>query len=160
MSAKSKSRRKSAKNGRPSAPIDPAELDKLCAMQATDEEIAAWFRVNRKTISRRKQDLKSRLKVVTVIVDRKATKDTAAQTHEDVFRGTFAEVMERGKARGRISIRRSLFTLALGGNVAAAIFLSKNLLGYRDIVEVAPPEEEAPPTDIVWDLPTSENAGA
>ena len=42
--------------------------------------------------------------------------------------------MERAKAKGRVSVRRSLFKLAAGGNVAAAIFLSKNLLGYRDVV--------------------------
>ena len=32
------------------------------------------------------------------------------------------------------SVRRSLLKLAANGNVAAAIFLSKNLLGYRDVV--------------------------
>lgn len=42
--------------------------------------------------------------------------------------------MERGKAKGRISVRRNLFKLANAGNVAAAIFLSKNLLGYKDVV--------------------------
>ena len=33
-----------------------------------------------------------------------------------------------------MSVRRALFKLAAQGNVAAAIFLSKNLLGYRDVV--------------------------
>jgi len=42
--------------------------------------------------------------------------------------------MERAKAKGRVSVRRNLFRLASGGNVAAAIFLAKNLLGYRDVV--------------------------
>ena len=42
--------------------------------------------------------------------------------------------LERAKAKGRVSVRRSLFRLAAGGNVAASIFLSKNLLGYKDIV--------------------------
>ena len=40
--------------------------------------------------------------------------------------------MERGRAKGRVSVRRMLFTLAAKGNVAAAIFLAKNLLGYKD----------------------------
>jgi hypothetical protein len=40
--------------------------------------------------------------------------------------------MERGKAKGRVSLRRNLFRLANAGNVAASIFLSKNLLGYKD----------------------------
>jgi hypothetical protein len=46
----------------------------------------------------------------------------------------FSEVMDRAKAKGRVSVRRSLFRLAAAGNIAAAIFLSKNLLGYRDVV--------------------------
>jgi hypothetical protein len=42
--------------------------------------------------------------------------------------------MVQAKAKGPLSVRRSLFKLAAAGNVAAAIFLSKNLLGYRDVV--------------------------
>src|SRR5579863_5917092 len=41
----------------------------------------------------------------------------------------FGEAADRAKAKGRVSIRRNLFRLA-----AAAIFLAKNLLGYRDVV--------------------------
>lgn len=89
---------------RPEAKIDLAELEKLCGMQCTDEEIAAFFGVSTRTIERRRK------------VKR------------------FSEVMENAKAKGRVSVRRSLFKLAANGNVAAAIFLSKNLLGYRDVV--------------------------
>ena len=46
----------------------------------------------------------------------------------------FREIMDNAKAKGRISVRRSLFRLAANGNVAAAIFLSKNLLGYKDVM--------------------------
>src|SRR4029078_763923 len=89
---------------RPEAKIDMAELEKLCGMQCTDEEIAAFFGVSTRTIERR----------------RKVEK--------------FREALDQGKAKGRISVRRNLFKLANAGNVAAAIFLSKNLLGYRDVV--------------------------
>lgn len=89
---------------RPEAKIDLAELEKLCGMQCTDEEIAAFFGVSTRTIERRRQIVK------------------------------FAEVMDQGRAKGRISVRRNLFRLASAGNVAAAIFLSKNLLGYKDFV--------------------------
>lgn len=89
---------------RPEAEIDTDELEKLCAMQCTDEEIAAWFNVSTRTIERR----------------RKVT--------------GFNEVMERGKAKGRVSLRRSLWKLANAGNPAANIFLAKNLLGYRDFL--------------------------
>jgi hypothetical protein len=89
---------------RPEAKIDPAELEKLCAMQCTDEEIAAFFGVSTRTVERRRK------------VQR------------------FSDVMEQARAKGRVSVRRNLFRLANNGNVAAAIFLAKNLLGYRDVV--------------------------
>ena len=87
---------------RPKVKIDLAELEKLCGMQCTDEEVAAFFDVSTKTIERRRQQKR------------------------------FREVMERGKAKGRVSVRRALFRQANNGNIAAAIFLSKNLLGYKD----------------------------
>ena len=89
---------------RPKAKIDLAELEKLCAMQCTDEEIAAFFGVSTKTVERRRK------------VPR------------------FSDVMEHARAKGRVSVRRNLFRLASNGNVAASIFLAKNLLGYRDVV--------------------------
>ena len=89
---------------RPEAKIDLDELEKLCGMQATDEEVAAFFGVSTRTIVRRRNQKQ------------------------------FSEIMDRAKAKGRVSVRRSLFRLANAGNVAAAIFLSKNLLGYRDVV--------------------------
>jgi hypothetical protein len=89
---------------RPETKIDLVELEKLCSMQCTDEEIAAFFGVSTKTVERRRK------------VER------------------FREIMDNAKAKGRISVRRSLFRLAANGNIAAAIFLAKNLLGYRDVV--------------------------
>jgi hypothetical protein len=89
---------------RPEAKIDLVELEKLCGMQCTDEEIAAFFGVSTRTIERRRK------------VKR------------------FSDVMDNAKAKGRVSVRRSLFRMAAKDNVAAAIFLSKNLLGYRDVV--------------------------
>lgn len=88
---------------RPKVKIDLAELEKLCSLQCGDEELAAFFEVSVRTILRRRQVPK------------------------------FREVMERGRARGKVSLRRYLWKLAANGNVAACIFLSKNLLGYRDV---------------------------
>ena len=42
--------------------------------------------------------------------------------------------MERGKAKGRVSVRRNLFRLATTVILGANIFLAKNLLGYKDVV--------------------------
>jgi hypothetical protein len=89
---------------RPRAKIDAVELEKLCGMQCTDEEIASWFGVSTRTIERLRKTVKSR------------------------------EVMDQAKAKGRVSVRRMLFTQGAKGNIAAAIFLAKNVLGYRDIL--------------------------
>jgi hypothetical protein len=79
-------------------------MDKLYSMQCTDEEVAAFFGVSTRTIQRRRK-----------------------VKH-------FGEAADRAKAKGRVSVRRHLFRLAAAGNVAAAIFLAKNLIGYRDVV--------------------------
>ena len=89
---------------RPRVKIDVGELEKLYGMQCTDEEVAAFIGVSTRTLARRKEVSK------------------------------FAEVIDRAKARGRVSVRRALFRLAAAGNIAAAIFLAKNLLGYKDIL--------------------------
>lgn len=88
---------------RPRTKIDTVELEKLCGMQCTDEEIAAWFGVSTRTIERLRKNVKN------------------------------CEAMDQARAKGRISVRRALFRLAAAGNIAAAIFLAKNVLGYRDV---------------------------
>ena len=94
---------KRAGSGRKAVKIDPVELEKLCGLQCTDEELAAWFGVSARTIERRRRQ------------------------------PAFGEAMERGRAKGRVSVRRMLFGQAAKGIPAAAIFLAKNLLGYRDV---------------------------
>lgn len=89
--------------GRKSVRIDLGELEKLCALQCTDEDLAAFFAVKVRTIERRRQ------------------------------KAAFAAAMESGRAKGRLSVRRSLFAQANNGNTAASIFLAKNLLGCRDV---------------------------
>ena len=84
--------------------IDMAELEKLCQLQCTDEEIASWFNVSTRTIERRRLEPE------------------------------FAEVMTRGKARGRISVRRMQMKLLEEGNATMGVWLSKQLLGQADEV--------------------------
>jgi hypothetical protein len=84
------------------AEINLIELEKLAAMQATDEEIAQWFGVSPKTVQRRKR--------------------SSAE---------FRKALESGRAKGRISLRRNLMELSKT-NVVAAIFLAKNQLGYTN----------------------------
>lgn len=90
-------------SGRRAIQIDLGEAEKLCSLQATDEELAAWFNVSIRTIERRKATSRA-----------------------------FAEALSRERAKGRVSLRRSLWALAVKGNPAANIFLAKNLLGYKD----------------------------
>ena len=90
--------------GRKAIKIDLRELEKVYALQCTDAEVASFFKVSPRTIERRKRQ------------------------------PAFAEAMERGRASGRTSVRRMLFSQAAKGNVAAAIFLAKNVLGYKDFV--------------------------
>src|SRR3981081_4465602 len=86
----------------PRTEIDLAELEKLCMLQATDEEIAAWFAVTTRTIERRRKEPE------------------------------FAEVMERGKAKGRISVRRQQMKLLEAGNATMGVWLGKQYLGPTD----------------------------
>ena len=88
----------------PRTEIDIVELEKLCQLQCTDEEIAAWFGVATRTIERRRLEPE------------------------------FAEVMSRGKAKGRISVRRMQMRLLEQGNATMGVWLGKQLLGQRDQV--------------------------
>jgi|ERR1017187_3365002 hypothetical protein len=83
--------------------IDLAALEKLSALHPTDSEVAAWFGVSTKTIERRKSE------------------------------PAFAEALERGRARGKLNLRRIQNKMA-ENNAAMAIFLGKNLLGQSDQV--------------------------
>jgi hypothetical protein len=84
------------------AKIDLVELEKLAAMQATDEEVGAFFGVSARTILRRKKVKK------------------------------FAEIMERGRAKGRLSIRRHQLKMLEQGNATMGVWLGKQVLGQTD----------------------------
>src|SRR6266849_10585251 len=86
------------------AEIDLKELERLCAIQCTDEEIAAWFNVSTRTIERRRLEPE------------------------------FAEVMDRGRAKGRISVRRLQMKLLEQGNATMGVWLGKQILGQTDEV--------------------------
>jgi len=75
--------------------IDLTELGKLCQLQCTDEEISAWFGGSTRTIERRRLEPK------------------------------FAEVMERGKAKGRISVRHLQIKMLEEGNATMGVWLGK-----------------------------------
>ena len=92
--------------GRKPISIDLNELQKLCVLQCTHEEIAAWFNCSVRTIE-------------------KYTKEP-----------DFAEVVARGRAKGRISVRRAQMKLLESGNATMGVWLGKQLLGQRDVTPV------------------------
>jgi hypothetical protein len=109
---------KRAGAGRKPTIIDLGELAKVCGLQCTDEDVAGFFGGKVRTIERRRQ------------------KDPA-----------FAAVMERGRAKGRISVRHGLFVQASKGNTAALIFLAKSLQSCRDTRSKA--VDKGPPKNFV-----------
>ncbi len=95
-----------AGSGRKPVSIDLIELEKLCTLQCTNEEIAAWFNCSVRTI------------------EKYSTKQE------------FAEVMARGRAKGRISVRRAQMKLLDAGNATMGVWLGKQLLGQRDVTPI------------------------
>ena len=89
--------------GRPEVEIHPEELKKLARMQCTNEEIAAWFDCSARTIQRH------------------------LKKYPDL-----KEVIEIGRARGRVSVRRAQFELLALNDRVMAIYLGKVLLGQND----------------------------
>src|ERR1017187_5831407 len=92
--------------GRKPIPIDLKELEILCSLQSSDEEIAAWLGVSLRTIQYRRKQVK------------------------------FAEVMRRGKARGCVNIRRAQMKLLDAGNPTVAVWPGKVLLGQKDTMQI------------------------
>ena len=93
-----------SRRGRKPIRIDLRELEKLAALQCIHEEIAGWFGVSTRTIENRRR------------------------------KPEFAQVIERGRAMGCISVRRAQMKLLEGGNGTMGVWLGKQLLGQRDIV--------------------------
>gem|GEM_PF-555866 len=97
--------RSERKAGRPRAEVDLKQLEKLCELQCTQEELATFFRVSLSTIKR------------------------LAATPE------VRQLIDRGAALGRIAVRRQQFKLLREGSATMAIWLGKQYLGQRDKVE-------------------------
>ena len=95
---------KNSKAGRKPAPIDLLELEKLCSLHCTDQELADWFGVSTRTIEARKK------------------------------RREFAEAMHRGRSKGQISVRRAQMKILEGGNSTMGVWLGKQMLGQRDTI--------------------------
>lgn len=95
------------KVGRPKTDIDKETFEKLCGMQCTLEEIAGFFNCSDDTIN-----------------------NWCKKTYGDNFSGVY----KKKNAPGLISLRRTQFKLA-EKNASMAIFLGKQYLGQKDVIE-------------------------
>lgn len=93
---------------RPRIEINWEEFEKLCVMQATLEEIASWFDCSEDTIER--------------AVKRR-------------FHASFADVARQKGGKGRISLRRKQFQMALDGDRTMLIWLGKQYLKQTEKID-------------------------
>lgn len=96
-----------ARTGRPKIEIDQNMFEKLCGLQCTLVEIAGVF---------------------------ECSEDTIERWCKRTYNKTFAEVYKKHSAKGKMSLRRNQFRLS-EKSAAMAIFLGKQYLGQRDVVE-------------------------
>ena len=87
---------------------DMEEVHKLCQLNCTDAEVAAFFDVSLRTVERERQS-----------------------------NPEFNEVIEQGKSFGKLSLRRKQVELAMDGNPTMLIWLGKQYMGQKDKQETA-----------------------
>ena len=90
---------------RPLKEIDWDDFEKLCAIQCTGEEIAAFFNVDYDTLN--------------AICKRERGKG-------------FSDCFAQKRHSGKISLRRRQYQAAMEGNPSMMIWLGKNWLGQQD----------------------------
>ena len=83
------------------------QLEALCRLNCTHEEIAAYFNVSLKTVQNRYKE-------------------------DEEFR----RAVDTGKAQGKLSLRRKQIELVDNGNASMAIWLGKQLLAQTDKQEI------------------------
>lgn len=93
---------------RPRKEIDFEQFTKLCAIQCTLEEIAAWF---------------------------ECSEDTIENWCKREYDCRFSDLYKQYSMSGKISLRRYQFELAKK-SVPMAIFLGKNYLRQRDVWDI------------------------
>ena len=100
---------------RPRKEIDPKQFENLCGLQCTLEEICGWFGVTDKTLD---------------------------GWCKRTYRASFSEVFRQKRGLGKVSLRRSQWRLA-EKNASMAIWLGKQYLGQRDVVDLGLPTDNA-----------------
>lgn len=93
---------------RPRKEIDIKLFESLCGLMCTLDEIAGFF---------------------------DCSEDTIERWCKRTYKESFAEVYKKKSAKGKMSLRRYQFRLA-EKSAAMAIFLGKQYLGQKDVIEV------------------------
>lgn len=101
-------------NGRPKKEIDKVQFEKLCNIQCTEEEIAAWFDMSEDTLDR--------------------------ECREKYGMG-FSDAYKIYSRKGKMSIRRMQFKLA-ENYPAMAIWLGKQYLGQTEQGKAEEPDDD------------------
>jgi hypothetical protein len=96
------------KMGRPKKEIDFKELEKLCALQCSEQEICDWFDITPKTLQKRVKEFSGE---------------------------TFSQFFRHKRTSGKIALRRNMLKMS-EKHPSMAIFLAKNWLGMRDVTEM------------------------
>jgi hypothetical protein len=97
--------------GRPRKEIDFTEVDKLCALHCTAEEIAGFFEITTFTLDQRIKE---------------------QQKPDGTYYKNFLEYFAVKSAIGKITLRRLQWTAANRGNVTMQMFLGKNIVGQTE----------------------------
>ena len=105
--------------GRPLFDVNWDQVDELCAIQCTGEEIAGVLGCDYDTLSR------------------------ALKREKNC---SFAEYFSQKASNGKRSLRRAQYTTAIEGNPTMQIWLGKNWLGQTDEIETA--ITQLPPIEI------------
>ena len=103
--------------------IKKQQFEKLCRMHCTQEEIAQFFEVSVDTIER---------------------------WIKEKYNAKFAEVFDRFRGAGKVSLRRKQWQVAMRGNVKMLMFLGKNCLEQKDKVDHALGGYNGGTITIVW----------
>ena len=101
---------------------DIADVEGLCKINCTDEEIAAFYGVSAKTVQREKKINKA-----------------------------FNQAIETGRNSGRLSLRRKQVEIAMDGNPTMLVWLGKNYLNQTD-KNPEDVNQEAPPVSINFEI--------
>jgi len=62
-----------------------------------------------------------------------------------VIKNKFKNIVKKGRETGKKSLRRAMWDKALNGDTRAQIFLSKNVLGFKDN-----PEDQSHKNPLPW----------